>query len=99
MNAAVEGVIKQVLGRYLLNFEEKNVYVSLLGSVELSDVEINLEEIRALKFPFEPSAVFIGKLKVSLSLLISTEFKVTASDVLIVLEDAVEKYVNMYDIE
>ncbi|KAH9074480.1 hypothetical protein Ae201684P_022287 [Aphanomyces euteiches] len=49
--------------RFVKDFKKENLHIGLNGEVELSHVELKLEEIFPLQLPIEPKSVYIGHIR------------------------------------
>jgi hypothetical protein len=86
LSSLAESVIQRLCGRYLKNFSNNNVNVSLSGVITLTNIELNVSELATFQLPYKPTRVFIGSAYLDLPLVLGGHFDVRVSDLLVVLE-------------
>jgi len=99
MNSLAENLIKRLCGRYLKNFSAANVNIGVTGTITVRDVQVNVEEFENFQLPVHLVSIFLGTMTIDLPILISSNFDITISDVIILSDQAVssEKEIGLCD--
>jgi hypothetical protein len=89
-SSIAESLIQRVCGRYLKNFSSANINIGVTGVINLSNIEIRVEELENFQLPYFPARVFLGSVYADLPIVMGGNFDVRISDVLVVFQRNVD---------
>ena len=80
LSSFAESFIQRLCGRYLKNFNTNNVNISLTGTITLTNIELNTNELDEFQLPYEVKHAFIGSLIIDLPIVLNGNFDIKIFD-------------------
>jgi hypothetical protein len=82
----IEARIRKFCGRYIKNFNSDNLSLSVGGLLNLSNLELDVNELNRFPLLFKPIFAFIGSVEIDFPIVLGGKLDISISNILLVLK-------------